>query len=93
MIGYDFSPSITSRTRTFLFRSAHYSTYTYYTVIILTPNYLIILEVLTLTISYSPPLKLINLAYYYRSYIALKIWLRITPISLELLRDDSSFSF
>jgi len=72
MISYDYAKFITSRDRTFLFRSAYYSTYTYDTAAILIRNYLLISEVLISTISYSPPLKLLNLAYYYKSYIALK---------------------
>jgi len=93
MVGYDLSPSITSRDGTFLFLSAHPSTYTYDTVLILIRNYLITSEVLSSTITYSPPLKLLDLADYYRSYVALKICLRITPISLDLSRNDPSFSF
>jgi len=65
---------VTSRNRTFLFPSAHPSTYTYDPVAILIRNYLIISEVLSPTITYSPPLDLLVLAYYYKSYIALKIY-------------------
>jgi len=72
MIGYDYAKFVTSRDGTFLFRSAHYSTYTYDTAAILIRNYLIISEVLISTITHLPPLKLLNLAYYSKSYMALK---------------------
>jgi len=41
LVGYDLSLSITLRDGTFLFLSAHPSTYTYDTVLILIRNYLI----------------------------------------------------
>jgi len=81
IIGHDFSPSVTSRDRTFLFWSAHYRTYTYDTAAIVIRNYLIISEVLSPTIAHSPLWKLLVLAYYCKSYMALKIWLLwIAPV-------------
>jgi len=56
------------------------SHYTYYTAAILIRNYLIISEVLSPTIPYSPPSKLLNLAYYCKSYIALKSGCWIPPV-------------
>jgi len=77
IISYNYAKFITLRDRTFFFRSAYYSTYTYSIVAILIYNCLRILGVLIPTISYSPSLKLFNLAYYYKSYIALKSTYRL----------------
>jgi len=72
MIGYDYAKFVTSRDRTFLFPSAHPSTYTYDTVAILMRNYLKGSEVLIPTITHLLPSKLLILAHYCKSYMALK---------------------